>query len=61
MREVSPALIELLRSNPSADVPRAGDEDADSPFRTVGGIMLWSAVGLAMWAGLFWLLKSLLH
>jgi hypothetical protein len=58
LRQVSPTLIELLRSKPDANLPGGEDEH---PVPAVTGILLWSVVGLAMWAGLFWLVRLALR
>ena len=56
MEQVSPALIELLRSKPDTELP-----GQDHPLGAITGILLSAVVGLAMWAGLFWLIRILLR
>ena len=57
---VSPALIDLLRLRPNADVLRSEDRKAENALGTAQGILLGTVLGLPTWAGSFWLVKNLL-
>ncbi len=58
LQQVSPALVDLLRSKPDAVLPGS---DEGHPLGAIAGILLSAVVGLAMWAGLFWLMRILMR
>ena len=66
LHEVSPALIDLLRSRSTVDLADAGagslgpgqrDEDEWGSLGPARGILLATVVGAGLWAGLYWIIK----
>ena len=65
LEQVSPALIDLLRSYPGADAMPGENRKAqtardldDSSLGAARGILSAAVVGLLLWGGLFWIVKS---
>jgi hypothetical protein len=63
LEHVSPALVELLRFRPIADVRQSEDEDweAWNALGAARGIMVETVLGLLMWAGLIWVIADWLR